>query len=227
MSQKPPSGIAAKIAQLIHAKTGPLTDQLERVPGGFGLGQVPARLTPDKTTTMVCGFCSTGCGLNVHLKDGVAINSSPAADYPVNLGKACPKGWEALSVLAGHDRATTPLLRGEDGSQKAVSWSHALDAFVHRDPTKARAVIPRDEAVDEMNTRLQREMAALMAQRPSAITRCLNLMVVSKSLERIADHATNVAEEVVYLYEGHDIRHLDSNKPAEPAAKTSDSTHPT
>ena len=109
MSQKPPDGIVGKLAKLIHAKAGPLTDQLERVPGGFGLGQVPARLAPDKTTTMVCGFCSTGCGLNVHLKDGIAINASPAPDYPVNLGKACPKGWEALSVLAGHDRARPEL----------------------------------------------------------------------------------------------------------------------
>ena len=85
----------------------------------------------------------------------------------------------------------------------------ALDAFVHGDPAKARAIVPRDRAVDEMNRRLHRELAALMAERPSSITRCLNLMVISKSLERIADHATNVAEEVVYLYEGHDIRHLE------------------
>jgi assimilatory nitrate reductase catalytic subunit len=132
MSGKPPAGIAARIASFIHAKTGPLTDQLERAPGRFGLGQTPTRLAPDKTTTMVCGFCSTGCGLNVHLKDGVAINASPAPDYPVNLGKACPKGWEALSVLASDDRATTPLLRGEDGVQKPVAWTDALNAFVTR-----------------------------------------------------------------------------------------------
>jgi phosphate transport system protein len=85
----------------------------------------------------------------------------------------------------------------------------ALDAFVHSEPAKAREVIPRDKVVDELNRRLHRDLAALMAERPSSITRCLNLMVISKSLERIADHATNVAEEVVYLYEGHDIRHLD------------------
>lgn len=90
----------------------------------------------------------------------------------------------------------------------------ALDAFVHRDALRARAVIPRDEEVDEMNARLHRELAALMTQRPSTITRCLNVMIISKSLERIADHATNVAEEVVYLYEGHDIRHLDPAPPS-------------
>ena len=46
-----------------------------------------------------------------------------------------------------------------------------------------------------------------MVETPNTITRCLNLMVISKSLERIADHATNIAEEVVYLWEGKDIRH--------------------
>jgi phosphate transport system protein len=85
----------------------------------------------------------------------------------------------------------------------------ALDAFVHGEPAKAREIVPRDRVVDELNRRLHRELAALMTERPSSITRCLNLMIICKSLERIADHATNVAEEVVYLYEGHDIRHLD------------------
>jgi phosphate transport system protein len=90
----------------------------------------------------------------------------------------------------------------------------ALDAFVHGEPARARGIVPRDKVVDEMNRRLHRELAALMAERPSAITRCLNLMVMCKSLERIADHATNIAEEVVYLYEGHDIRHLDPDSAA-------------
>jgi phosphate transport system protein len=83
----------------------------------------------------------------------------------------------------------------------------ALDAFVSGDVAKARAVIVRDRVADDMNRRLQAELAAVMAQRPSAITRCLSLMVIAKSLERIGDHATNVAEDVVYLHEGLDIRH--------------------
>ena len=53
---------------LLRQHDGPLTQELARKPGGFGLGQVPARLKPDATTTMVCGFCSTGCGLDVHLQ---------------------------------------------------------------------------------------------------------------------------------------------------------------
>jgi phosphate transport system protein len=83
----------------------------------------------------------------------------------------------------------------------------ALTAFVAHDPVRARAVIPRDGEVDNLNRQLHRELASFMVERPTTITRCLRLMTISKSLERIADHATNIAEEVVYLYEAKDIRH--------------------
>lgn len=83
----------------------------------------------------------------------------------------------------------------------------SLDSFVHRDSDRARAIIPRDKEVDLLNKQLHRELASYMVENPNTITRCLNLMVISKSLERIADHATNVAEEVVYLCEARDIRH--------------------
>ena len=89
----------------------------------------------------------------------------------------------------------------------------ALDAFVTRDPAKARTVIPTDQRVDEMNKRLHKDLTAFMTGKPATISRCLHLMVICKSLERIADHATNVAEEVVYLFEGRDIRHQDLNIP--------------
>lgn len=85
----------------------------------------------------------------------------------------------------------------------------ALTAFVQRDTERARAVIPRDREVDDLNRQLHRELASFMVERPTTITRCLKLMTISKSLERIADHATNIAEEVVYLYEAKDIRHAD------------------
>jgi phosphate transport system protein len=94
----------------------------------------------------------------------------------------------------------------------------ALDAFVARDTAKARAIIPRDKQVDELNRQLHRELASFMIERPSNISRCLNLMVISKSLERVADHATNIAEEVVYLYEGRDIRHTGKDSATPPAS---------
>ncbi len=117
---------------LLFEREGTLTRELLREPGGFGLGQVPSRKKPDATTTAVCGFCSTGCGLDVHLKDGEAINLSPAKDYSVNLGMACPKGWEALSPLRSRDRATQPLLRDGKGNLRPVEWNQALEAFVRR-----------------------------------------------------------------------------------------------
>jgi assimilatory nitrate reductase catalytic subunit len=128
----PSKGTAALARQLLHQSDGPLTRQLVRTPGGFGLGQVPERLAPDATTTAVCGFCSTGCGLEVHLKGGAAINLSPARDYPVNIGMACPKGWEALAPLRSKDRGTSPLLRNAHGELAPVSWPVALDTFTQR-----------------------------------------------------------------------------------------------
>ncbi|HEY3756522.1 MAG TPA: phosphate signaling complex protein PhoU [Opitutaceae bacterium] len=83
----------------------------------------------------------------------------------------------------------------------------AITAFINREPARARVVIPRDVEVDNLNRQLHRELASYMVERPATISRALNLMVISKSLERVADHATNVAEEVVYLYEAVDIRH--------------------
>ncbi|MGH7956109.1 MAG: phosphate signaling complex protein PhoU [Opitutaceae bacterium] len=88
----------------------------------------------------------------------------------------------------------------------------AITAFVNREPDRARAVIPRDADVDDLNRQLHRELSSYMVERPPTITRCLRLMVISKSIERIADHATNVAEEVVYLYEAKDIRHADQRR---------------
>lgn len=120
------------VRDIVYSKTGPLTRELLRSPGGFGLGQVPSRLKPDATTTMVCGFCATGCGLDVHLKDGKAVNLSPSSEYSVNLGMACPKGWEALAPLNAPDRATEPLLRDDTGKLRPVSWETALTAFCDR-----------------------------------------------------------------------------------------------
>jgi phosphate transport system protein len=96
----------------------------------------------------------------------------------------------------------------------------SIDAFVNRDTGKARAVIPRDAEVDSLNKQFHRELSGRMAQEPDTITRCLSLMTIAKSLERIADHATNIAEEVVYLYEAHDIRHQSAISNLQSATRT-------
>ena len=94
----------------------------------------------------------------------------------------------------------------------------ALDAFVNRDSVAARAIIPRDKEVDALNKYTHEILAQHMVAHPDNIGRCLNWMVACKSLERIADHAKNVAEEVVYLYEAQDIRHPGAKSQPAPAA---------
>ena len=102
-------------------------------------------------------------------------------------------------------------------AEQALSMlKRALDSFVHHDPARARQIIPEDKEVDRLNKHLYRELANLMVQDPQTITRSLNLMTVSKCLERIADHATNIAEEVVYVCEAIDVRHSAQPPPAAP-----------
>ena len=78
------SAAPPKQNSLLRRWNGPFSEELRLDCGGFGLGQVPARKIPDATTRVVCGFCSTGCSLDIHLKDGIAVNLTPTADYPVN-----------------------------------------------------------------------------------------------------------------------------------------------
>ncbi len=123
----------ASITQKLRAFTGPLTRELVQSPAHFGLGRVPSRLAPDATATTVCGFCSTGCSLKVHLIDGAAVNLTADVDYPVNLAMASPKGWEALTPLASPGRATTPLYRStRSGELEPVDWTRAAQTFCER-----------------------------------------------------------------------------------------------
>jgi len=92
----------------------------------------------------------------------------------------------------------------------------ALDCFLQHDNDKALAVIRRDQGVDDLNRQFYRELSSYMAEKPETISRALELMFISKSIERIADHATNIAEEMVYLSKGEDIRHSEELKKTVP-----------
>ena len=92
----------------------------------------------------------------------------------------------------------------------------SLDAFVNRDAALARKVCADDDFVDDLTQQLFRELLSFMLENPKTITRAIRLTFTGKYIERIADHATNVAELVVYLVEGKIIRHT-----APPVAPTS------
>ncbi|MGA7827185.1 MAG: phosphate signaling complex protein PhoU [Geobacteraceae bacterium] len=82
-----------------------------------------------------------------------------------------------------------------------------LDAFVRGDEILAMQVCENDQYVDDLNVQIQRELLTFMIEDPGTISRALKLNYISKCLERIADHATNVAEMVIFMVKGKDIRH--------------------
>ena len=83
----------------------------------------------------------------------------------------------------------------------------SITAFVDANNELAVEIVARDRSVNDLNRQIAREMTEEMLANSKSITRALNLMTVAKALERVADHATNIAEEVFYLYRGDDIRH--------------------
>jgi phosphate transport system protein len=83
----------------------------------------------------------------------------------------------------------------------------SLDAFVRRDAVMAEAVLAADDEVDARYKQLFRELLTYMIEDPKTVSRCLHLLLIARNLERIADHSTNVAEDVIYYVEGRDVRH--------------------
>jgi phosphate transport system protein len=90
----------------------------------------------------------------------------------------------------------------------------ALDSFVRRDARSAIEVCKRDDEVDGLYKQLFRELVTYMAEDSRYITRALHLLLIARNYERIADHATNIAEDVVFYVEGRDIRHLAADEKA-------------
>ena len=80
-------------------------------------------------------------------------------------------------------------------------------AFVNHDPALAKAVCGHDDEVDHLNEQVFRELLTYMMESPKSITRAVDLILISRNLERIADHATNIGEEVIFIEEGKNIKH--------------------
>jgi len=93
----------------------------------------------------------------------------------------------------------------------------ALDSFVRKDARQALEVCRRDDQVDALYKQLFRELVTYMIEDPKNITRALHLLLIARNYERIADHATNVGEDVIFFVEGRDIRH---QAPGEEASET-------
>ena len=98
--------------------------------------------------------------------------------------------------------------RLEEMARQALAMLHdSIDAFVQQDAAGAREVCSRDDQVDHLNDQLIQEIVDVMKQRPELIDPGMHLFSVIRHVERVADHATNIAEDVVYMVEGAIIRH--------------------
>jgi phosphate transport system protein len=99
--------------------------------------------------------------------------------------------------------------------EQAMSmFKDSLDAYVREDVELGRAVVPRDEKLDELNRVASRRLIQRMAEDPDQLRGYLNLMFIARHLERVGDHATNIAEDAVYAAVAEDIRHQPSVAPA-------------
>lgn len=83
----------------------------------------------------------------------------------------------------------------------------SLDSFVKRDAAAARGIVSADDAVDKARNSIQHRLIELMQKDPGAVARALDYIIVARKLERIGDHATNIAEDVIFLAQGIDVRH--------------------
>ncbi len=123
-----------------------------------------------------------------------------AGDHGVNIAGSAIK-------LAG-EPPLKPLVDIPRMAELASGMLHeALDAFVRRDSETARKLCTRDDDVDQLNRQVFRELVSYMIEDPTTITRAMELVLVARNLERVADLATNVAEEVVFIAEARIIKH--------------------
>jgi phosphate transport system protein len=121
-------------------------------------------------------------------------------DQAVNIAES------AIKVLTHSPaRPSVDLRRIAEMAERMTRES--LDSFVRKDVDLARAVIMRDDEVDRLKDKLFGELIATMVADPQSIPDALSFILISRNLERIADHATNIAEDVIFLVEAKDVRH--------------------
>jgi phosphate transport system protein len=127
-------------------------------------------------------------------------------DEAVNIAERAKEGHGGAK-----DRIRDLLKRMSEQAQQMVR--DALDAFVGGEADRAEQVLFRDDAVDEAYGEVLDAMTALMREEPNEIPAAIRVIKVAKYLERVADHATNIAEEVIFMVRGEDVRHFRSQQP--------------
>ena len=126
----------------------------------------------------------------------VTTNLERIGDYAKNIGKRINviSEYERIGASADTIRRMSDLVR--------VMVREVLDAYFARDVAMAYEIRARDEQVDQLHNALFRELLTYMMENPHTITSCMHLLFIAKNVERMGDHATSIAEQIIYLVEG-------------------------
>lgn len=136
----------------------------------------------------------------------IATDLERMGDLAVNIANGTPRLMHSSYDLPAVD---VPLI-----SKLVVQMMRSsLDALVHRDASLARTVLSSDDEVDAMRDEIFDELIHSMERTPERVEACVALMFITRNLERIADHATNIAENVIFWVEGVDVRHHSAQPP--------------
>src|SRR5471032_1437253 len=130
------------------------------------------------------------------------------------IGDEAEKIARMAKLIHGAERAHLPRLELKHVASLALSMLRkALDAFARLDVNSALQVVKQDRGVDDEFRSILRQLITFMMEDPRTISRCLETLFVAKAIERIGDHAKNMAEYVVYMVEGRDVRHMREDQP--------------
>jgi phosphate transport system protein len=127
-------------------------------------------------------------------------------DHAVNVAESALQYAARPAIGGGKDLA-------QMGHITKLMLREAIDSFIHSDADMARSVLKNDDIIDDMNRKIVNEMAEMMQKDQTAINQALDLIRVSRNLERVADLATNIAEEVIFFAEAHVVKHHQMDRP--------------
>jgi len=137
----------------------------------------------------------------------LSSNLERIADQATNVARKARK-------LNKHPPLPEILLLTPMQEHAMTMFRDSVDAYVREDAQAARAIIPQDDALDKMNAQVSRQLIDRMARDPEQLRGYINLMFIARHLERVGDHATNIAEDAVYAVAAEDIRHQQVAAPA-------------
>lgn len=133
------------------------------------------------------------------------IMATKIANELERIGDLCVNVCESARYLSSRDDLPTELTDMAQASRRMVS--EALDAFSREDAPLAQRVLDADQQVDMLKRQILHTLIAKMTEDPASISRSVSCILISRNWERIGDHATNIAEEVIYLVQGREVRH--------------------